>query len=248
MAGNDFEVIGSSWEIYKTHVEDKPFFVSFDADCDRPEIRELFGREARILIAIKHPNSNGAPSSEEAAYIKMMEEALVDSIRNENIAARLVAKIAFDGIREFVVELKDEQSFSAVIDEWKKEFSDYKIHMGYLQAWEYFNAMVWPSEEEWIMAKDYKVMSDLIAYGTDPTQVHNIEYLFIGNQEDLDQLRDALMKRHYVEGDSEDVSSLVMSIKLPLNYDDIINESILNDRLAKKYNCACDGWGASIVR
>jgi hypothetical protein len=92
------------------------------------------------------------------------------------------------------------------------------------------------------------VVDSLVKEGSDPSKPHSLEFVFRGDESNLQQMLATLSAKGYSLLDfSVEKSRLIMARSMPLDVGSIFSESI-----AHHENCQClgveyDGWGALVV-
>jgi hypothetical protein len=225
---------------------DKISFISFDVECDQDSIRSQFTDEALIRFKIKAPNGNGGPTGSESQELWDIEDSLIKCLE-DNIKCRFVGRLTRNGIRDFIIELVDKDNFSKVFSSCFKD-NNYNPTLNFEKSWDLFDDVIWPDEDNWTFIYDDRVVQRLIDNGSNPEKLHSLEYVFIGEANDLKEIEKELKKRKYVKVRNTSKDEIVMSIKLKLDTELIFNETKKNKLLAEKYKCVYDGWGAEVVK
>ncbi len=237
----------SNWETYVTFSDDGPLFISFWVDL--PSLnREEFSNCARVLIHLKTRNQNGGPQQSEADQLYSMEDRLMALLADYQVPCVQVARITFSGIREIVVHNSDWNLFRPPVGLWMKEFPNYEIEVSEHEGWQFVEDIVWPSDDEWMFIGDRRVIDNLIEAGSDPEKAHELEFVFLGHDQGLVEMKRRLIARSYTEykGTVEN-GQIVMVKTMPLNLTDVYAESITNEKAAEELGITVDGWGASVV-
>ncbi len=241
-------VFHDNWETYVYIAEDRPAYVSFYAGSDEIP-REDFPYCARVLISIKAPNENGGPVGNEAEVLWQMEDTLADALAQQSVPCILLARLTHAGIRELIFQLADWDRFRRPVGNWMQQVEDYEVDVSEHNGWDFFDECIWPDDESWQFIYDRRVVTDLIESGSDPEKEHDLEFVFYGDDHQVQQLRQRLEARGYVDdGLSDGSDRLVMIKKLPLDLDAIHDESLENHRLCEDLGAVFDGWGASVVK
>lgn len=247
MADSDPIVVQENWENYSYRLDAGSCFVSFYAGAD-DVARDEFPFCARVIIPIKSPNQNGGPTGEEAETLWRLEDELTDALMQHGTKCMLLARMTHAGDRELVFQLADWDKFRPPVGRWMKRAAEYEVNVSEHDGWDFFDDCVWPSEEDWMLIQDQRVVDGLIQSGSNPNLEHALDFLFIGDQSRLQQLRQRLAARGYVDSDeSTPTDQLLMVKKLPLELNLIYTESLENNRLCKDLGVQFDGWGAAVV-
>lgn len=240
-------VIEDNWEVYSYSTDDGPVLATFYAGADSID-RDQFPFCARVILPIRHPDDMGCPGEDESTRLYALEDELVAQLKRQSARCLQVARLTHDGLRELVFQVCDWESFRPPVADWIDQIEDYEIGVEEHEGWEFFDAMVWPSEEDWLMIHDRSVVENLIEAGSDPDKDHGIEMVFTGDADALAAVAEHLTARGYGLT-SEDVEGrLVMVKQMPLDLMEISRESIENYRLADECGAEYDGWGAAVER
>lgn len=248
MASSHPVVIRENWETYSYVSDGGPVFATFYAGA-KGIAREDFPYCARVIIRIRQPNENGGPTSEEAETLWGLEDNLTDALSRSGGECILVGRLTHAGDRELVFQLADWDRFRPPVGRWIQQNPTYDIDVSEHDGWEFFDEYVWPTDEDWMFIHDSHVVNGLIESGSDPEKEHCLEYVFVGDQSNLQRLRDKLTLRGYADyGSPVPADQLVMVKKLPLDLRQIYAESLENQRLCNEIGAAFDGWGAAVVK
>ena len=248
MADSGAVVIQKNWETYSYSSERGPVFASFYAGAS-DIARNDFPFCARVIIPIKQLNQNGGPAKEEAESLWRLEDTLTDALARHGAACILLARLTHGGNRELVFQVADWDRFRPPVGLWMQQSPGYDIDVSEHDGWGFFDDCVWPSDEDWMLIHDRRVVDGLIEAGSSPEKEHSLEFVFVGDQSKLQRLRHELGVRGYVDfGSPASPDQLVMVKKLPLDLGQIYSESLKNRRLSDETGVAFDGWGAAVVK
>ncbi len=242
-------VFDDNWEVYSYRIESGPMYVSFYAGAmELPRDRYPFC--ARVLLPIREPNDNGGPTGAEAEQLWAYEDQLTEALTAAHVPCVLVARLTHAGQRELVFQLADWESFRPTVGRWLQALDDDEIDVSEHEGWEFFDDCVWPSATDWLLIQDRRVVDALIEAGSDPAREHALDFVFRGEPGSLQQLRKGLEARGYVPhpDENEDPEQLVMVKRLPLDLDQIFDESLANAELCEELDLEFDGWGAAVVK
>lgn len=248
MANSNPVVIRENWETYSFGSEGGPVFVTFYAGA-KDLSREKFPHCARVMIPIQKPNENGGPTGEEAETLWGLEDKLTEILTRHEVSCILLARMTHAGNRELVFQLADWEQFRPPVGFWMQETPAYEVDVSEHEGWDFFDDCVWPTNEDWMLIHDRRVVDGLIESGSDPAKEHSLEYAFTGQQADLKRLRDALVGRGYSDQEpSTQSDQLVMVKKLTLDLSQIFAESLENKKLCDEMGVDFDGWGSCVVK
>jgi hypothetical protein len=243
-------VVHTPWDSYVAEGDDGPMAVSFDLEAAQDDLTGTLQTCLAVQIPIHKPHKRtGAPDEKEAARLWQLEDQLCEALAKNDVSARFVARLTHGGLRELVFQLDDIGAFGSVLQDWLANVKDYKVEFEKHEGWEFFNDMVRPGPEEWIAILDRRVMDSLLEAGTNPEKPHRIEYVFQGELAALQALAQGLVERGYqqVSAPNPETQEMVYALELPLDLEQIVEQSIANDALAAEHGARCDGWSAEIV-
>ncbi len=249
MNGSIPVVFEEGWDTYSFGTDEGPVFVTFYTEAGEIP-RDQFPFCARVIIPINQPNENGGPDEEEAETLWNLEDTLTEMLTEHQAKCVMLARLTHTGFRELVFQVADWDSFRAPVGLWMQQTPDYDTDVSEHDDWEFFDECVWPSDEDWIMIFDQRVVDNLIESGSDPKKEHCLDFAFAGEQDALQQLKQTLAERGYTPEDSaeEPADQLVMVKKTVLDMHLIWHESLENNRLCEELGVECLGWGVAIVK
>jgi hypothetical protein len=134
-------VIVEDWDTVVGEYENKPVFVSFDKTTTNKSLRRLLSHCARIMIPILKPNRNGGPGKKESTLLSAMEDAICDLLSKHNVECRLVARLTYQGMREFVFQFADFDTFRPIVGIWATETNNDKIDISEHEGWSFFDSL-----------------------------------------------------------------------------------------------------------
>jgi hypothetical protein len=248
MAESNPVVIQENWETYSYNSEGAPCFVSFYAGA-KEITRDEFPFCALVIIPIQAPNKNGGPTGEEADTLWRLEDGLTDALAKYGAKCILLARLTYAGSRELIFQVADWGNFRPPVGRWIQQTPECNIDVSEHDGWGFIDDCVWPSGEDWMLIHDRRVVDNLIKSGSNPSQEHSLDFLFIGDQLRLMRLKQELIARGYVESKSPTPPRQLLVVKkLPLDLDLIYSQSIENHRLCNELGVQFDGWGAAVVK
>ena len=237
----------NNWEFYSYQTEQGTVVVGFHTDADKIDQASL-PFCARVIIPIKHPQSHGGPSREEAGELWALEDGLAASLSSNAVPCKMLGRLTHGGVRELVFQVHDWDSFRPHVGRWMMQHEGLEIDVSEHDGWGFFFEAVWPSPTAWMLIFDRRVVDQLVQSGSDPNKQHSLEFVFRGPSSALDQMRLTLLDQGYslVEWKpAEDllVMAKVMTLELGPIYDASLSHKAECERLGIEY----DGWGCSIV-
>ncbi|MDF1812566.1 MAG: DUF695 domain-containing protein [Verrucomicrobiales bacterium] len=244
-------MISEKWDSYGKMRDGVFMIISFDdeaANGDQPADLELC---ARIIIPINEMQTGSAlPVESEEEFLYLIEDEIVDLLSRENINCRLVARLTYDGLREVVFQVKEEDSFRAEVGKWIRKHVTHDIDVSEHEGWGFFNDFVSPTPEDRWMMTENRVIDNLLENGSDPNLEHDLEYCFEGNEESLRKIAEQLQKKNYSAVGESDFASgcITMSIAMKIDRHAIIEESKQNRMIAIQSGGELNGWGAAVRR
>lgn len=248
MAKRNTKVVFDSWDTYVAEANEKPLFISFDADAAANDLTDTLQQCARVVIPIHEPNQNGGPADEESERLYAMEDALCAILTKHAVVCRLVGRLTHDGTREIVFQLDDWESFRPPVGLWMQENDDYEIDVSEHEGWTFFDDCIRPTPEIWMQLADQRVIQGLLEAGSDPSKPHALEFVFTGDEQSLRQVAQKLRAQGYAPAPADAPGQIIMVKKMLLDEDEIIAESRANRALADEHEVEYDGWGAEVVQ
>ncbi|MFN7130989.1 MAG: DUF695 domain-containing protein [Myxococcales bacterium] len=237
-----------AWEMYVTATEEgTPCFVSFDLEAAQEDLTSTLKHCARVTIALKNPSPDGLPTPEESERQYGLEDAFCATLKKAKVRCRLVARLTYSGERELVFQTDDRDKFVATLKAWGESLTGEEIGLEEDAGWEYFDDVVRPGPDEWTWIADRRAIEGLMEAGSDPNRPHVLEYVFLGDDGKLEQVRNKLMENGYDIVSGPENGTLVMSVKSKLDLNTIFEHSLANRALAEEHDVDCDGWGAAVV-
>jgi regulator of RNase E activity RraB len=244
------QVVFDSWDTYVSQCDDGPLFISFDVEAAEKDLTHTLTHCARVIIPIHRPNKNGGPASPESEHLYDLEDELCTALVDHGVSCRLVGRLTCAGIRELVFQVDNWDSFRPPVGLLIMAHEDYEIDVSEHEGWTFFNDVIRPTADIWLMLADRRVIQGLLEAGSNPEKPHALEFVFNGDEEGLRQAARNLQKRGYVPLSPPDFSSgqVVMVKKMALDEEAILAESQAHKELAEEYGIEYDGWGAEVVR
>ena len=238
-------ITNDNWEVYQSYVpNEKVCFTTIDLTYNEPEAQQGFKGE--LFIRIRIPNNKlveDIPNPDELSYQNQKENELCEALIQARIKCIQVARLMFDGQKQYIFEYNDLEGFKNVFTNWMQTFSsDYAIELNLLSPFEYYKDLL-PDTFIWQQIGNRKVIEQLVAAGSNTHKTHFIEHTIYGNTEDLKHLFDELKQHNisliHLEGDL-----LEVGISSSIELDDITAQTNYLIVEAEKYNCEYDGWSA----
>lgn len=243
-------VVHEAWDEYVSEGEDGPLFISFDLEAAQDDLSATLQTGLAVQIPIKKPQKKtGSPDEKEEKRLWELEDQLNTALAKNDVQCRFVARLTHGGIRELFYQLDDIKAFGNVLQDWLANVKDYKVEFEKHEGWDFFNDMVRPDTDEWIAILDRRVLTELLEGGADPEKPHAVVYVFAGEPPALEAIGQALTERGYEPAGEQDLSSgqIAFAIQLPLDLEQIVEQSINNDALAAENGARCEGWTAQTV-
>lgn len=235
------------WENFRYMTDNGPVISTFYTEADTLD-EDAFPNCARIIIPIKEPSSNGMPGNEEAKVLWALEDELVEILDSNSVKCRLVGRLTHSNTRELVFQVSDWEEFRPPVGFWLGEHPEYDMDVSEHEGWSFFWDSVWPSEQSWMWISDRRVVDSLIESGSNPSLPHSLEFVFVGAEGKLAELKALLEQRGYtlIDLDKEE-QRLVMAFLTPLDLDAIFTESLYHSKVTEELGLEYDGWGALSV-
>jgi hypothetical protein len=240
----------NDWEVFSYRTEEGPVFATFHTEADKIPQAE-YPHCARVIIPVKRPNGNGGPERDEAEVLWAMEDRLVEQLEARSVRCLLLGRLTHSGNRELVFQLADWEKFRPPVGRWMAEHPDYDIDVSEHEGWDFFMSAVWPSQENWMMIADRRVIDNLIKAGSDPEKPHSLEFVILGESAQLEQFSASLGlgERGYTQLDiSPGEGQLILVKSMELDLGKIHEESLFLKRATEQRGLNYDGWGCTVVK
>lgn len=248
---NKIMIVHDVWASYFTERHGVPMTISFDDAVTEGEPPVELVLCARIIIPILETKPNSTwPVDPESETLYAMEDQLTEALQRSKVVCRLVARMTYDGLRELVFQVGDEDEFRPVVGAFIKKYGSYEIDVSEHEAWSFFNDFIRPTSEDRRNMAEQRVIENLIENGSDPALAHQLEYCFRGEKPALEKISSNLQGKGYTLLEGQDLSEgmVVLSTSMTLDYHEIRKESEANQALAEEFEGELDGWGASVMR
>ena len=237
-----------NWESYHYYTDTGLVVIGFHTEINNIE-QEKFPYCARVIIPIKHSLENGGPTSEYAEELWRLEDELVEFLGKHNSNCLLLGRLTHSGVRELVFQVGDWESFRPPVGLLMKSHPELEIDVSEHDGWDFFYESVWPSEDDWHAIYDRRVVDNLIKNGSDAEKIHELDFVFDGNKEQLEKLKQHLVSNGYINAKfSKNGNQLEITKKMILDLNNVQEESRSNRFLCSKYGAEFNGWGASITK
>lgn len=236
------------WEVNGYETDEGPVVVSFYTKAKEID-RANYPHCARVIIPAGKFGDAGKLEQKEWDELYALEDELANALQQAGVSCVLLARMTHRRTRELVFQLNDWECFRPPAGRWMLQHKDRDIDVSEHEGWSFFDQSIWPSQEEWMLISDRHVVENLIKNGSDPAKEHELEFVFVGGDVALKQAKQRLLSRGYVApAGKADAGQLIMVRKLPLDLNQILQESLANQRLAEEVKVEYDGWGAEVRR
>jgi regulator of RNase E activity RraB len=146
-----------------------------------------------------------------------------------------------------VFAVADEEKSIKTFHNFTGEVKDYEINLEQNSAYKTFQNEMRPTDIEMEGVLNQQVIRQLQSAGCNLQAVHEIEFIFLGTNENLEQVKSDLLQKDYGLLDDSEEGILIMTKDLELTGQ--LNEITYEFKniLSNKYNVEYDGWRTAIV-
>ncbi len=244
-------IVGNSWAMYSyNYGEGQRAIISFDVERAQEGDHEGCNHSIRVIIRIPligRVLENGLPVREELPKLQQLEDDLLQMLEKHRVSCRFVGRMSYGGMREFMFQVEDVETFRAGVSRLDRRAGDYEIELREGEGWQFFDEKVKPKPVFWQQISDHRVIEELVKAGSDPHSLHLIEHTIVGEDEKLLRIRDELQASGFTEvwlGDGR----LVMGKESRLTLDEIFGVTGKLFSYCKAVGVKYDGWGAAVVK
>lgn len=224
--------------------------ICFDDEVTEGESPQELSLCARVIVPILETKPNSSwPIEQESQKLYDMEDELVDQLQSAQVFCRLVGRLTYDGLREIVFQVGDEDAFRPIVGRWMNHHKDYEIDVSEHEGWEFFDEYIRPSDEDRFFMAEDRVIENLLKSGSDPSLEHELDYCFDGDAGPLKAVAQRLLSEGYQHHDELDFDCgrIELFKRFVLDRQLIREESWKNRQMAEQLGADLNGWGAASV-
>lgn len=248
----EMAITNNSWEVYHfSHGDnaEKMAIVSFDLTYLEKENQSGYKECRRIIFHAPADkiNDNGLITPEENLILNGYEDLLVERLEKGKIDCKLVGKLSISGVKDFVFQMNDTDQFESIVEDWKKEITDYEVSIKESEGWDFYNEYIRPQQVNMDQITNRRVIDELVQNGSNPDLKHKMEFSFKGDNGKLEKLRKHLKMWGFKEDERFEDDILVKV------YEDVLNLYLVTDittmlhGVCEEFGVEYIGWGAQIV-
>jgi len=244
-------IVGNSWAVYSyNYGEGQRAIISFDVERAQEGNHKGYNHSIRVIIRIPligRVLENGLPVREELPKLHQLEDDLLQKLEKQGVNCRFVGRMSYGGMREFVFQVEDIETFRAGVSKLEGRAGDYEIELREAEGWQFFDEKVKPKPVFWQQISDHKVIEELVKAGMNPNSLHLVEHTIVGEDEKLLRIRDELKAGGFTEvwiGDGR----LVMGKESRLELEEIFGVTGKLFSYCEAVGVKYDGWGAAVVK
>ena len=244
------QIVPQRWEFYTyTFSEDQRALIRFALDFVSDDRPEGYSHGRRVII-YSHPDRiqpNGLPTGEENLELGKLEDSLVAKLEKKNVPCLLAAVQTYHGLKDIIFQVNDPDLFDSVAKAWVDAQSADRFELVTYEGWEFLDAKIPPDAFGWNQIHNRRVIDGLQEAGSDLEAEHLLEHHFLGSDEALAKLREALEPDGFEPmGEGED--SLTLRRPAMLDLEDISQMTWGLSRLAEDCGANYDGWGTMVIK
>ena len=242
-------IAGDSWAVYSyVYGEGQRAVISFDVSLAKEEKHQGYEHCRRVIafIPASMVAANGMPADKRTSdQLNKFEDDLVKTLEKQGVDCKLVGRMTYGGMRDFIFQVEDESAFDSVVDKVIRNTKMFKIEGKESVGWQFFDEKVKPKPVYWMQIEDMQVIENLLKAGSNPNVPHLIEHVITGEKAKLHKVRDEMVKNGFKEISLDD-STLVLGKESQLNIDEIFSITSRFFGYCPANGVEYDGWGAEV--
>lgn len=246
------QVLHGAWDIYSRGDETSPELIAFDFDAAQRDLSDELPHCALIRIQTKNPTPRGEPVGPEVETLYDMQDALVNSLQQQAITCRLVARVTYGGTRELLFGLSDWDQFRPPVGRWMSEHADYEMDVDEYPDWDFYDHHVRPTAEVLEYVEDRRTIDHIVNSGVNPSEQRVIDFFFHGAPTDVTAATQALHRRGYttneINTDDAEPNTINLEAHKHMTLDELYDETRQHRTLAEQQRITYDGWGTSLAQ
>lgn len=235
-------IVGERWESYvKPHGLGRWAAVDFcvDAADEEEHVGYEHGRDVVLYFGTHEEGSFGLPIARASERLRRLEHSLIDELHERGVDGRHVGRLTAGGARELLFQVEDVAGFEATLASWHAAFGAPKMRLIERAGWVRFDEEVKPRPEHWRQIEDQRTIDGLMRLGSDPEQIHRIEFRLAGQPEWLRDVAEELRGFAVELG----VARLFVIERARLQLQSIWRTSRLLQASAVRHGVTYEGWG-----
>ncbi len=238
-----------AWAVYSyVYGDQMRAIVSFDVTAARE--KEHQGHPHCVRMVIRVPmnavRENGIPAPPALDELQRVEESFLKILQKDRVDFRLVGKMTYGGMRDFVFQVEDVAAFKQTVSEVTPQ-GGFTVQLIEKPGWTFFEEKVKPAPVYWQQIRDFQVIQGLIQAGSNPNSPHLLEHIFTGDRPRLQSLKADLLTKGFSEVSFSD-TQLVMARASVLELDKVFDHTAKLFTLSPQMGVQYEGWGARITR
>ncbi len=115
-----------SWEVYFTHMDDKPASISLDMNFENHPDYNQYKVCLTMRIFMNSPDENGYPQKEEFEILNDIEDVFYDNLQT-NLNAFYVGRVTNNGSKDLFFYLKSEKNINEQLTQLFDMYKDYSF-------------------------------------------------------------------------------------------------------------------------
>lgn len=199
-----------------------------------------------LLIPDKYTEDGNFPTPEGYHKLIEIEDELISKLEKSGVDCMQVIRLTHGGARTFVFEVISTVKFLETLKIWTGIVRDFEIKIEKQEPWIYYREWE-PNEYNWQQIGNQQVIDQLISHGSNPEELHKLEFSFGGEPAKLEMLKSKLLSEEgkflLMEGDL-----LEIEFETSLDNHEIDPLSFFLFDTANEFGCKYEGWRAALVK
>jgi len=207
-----------------------------------------------VSISMQNPREDGLSSSEESDLLYAIEDALVDSVKNQHNAI-FAGRLTSDGMRQLYFYFGDTAGYEKTIARSMSKYPDYEFDFGTKEdaEWDGYINFLYPEPSQYQMIMNGRVVMNLEQDGDNLTKERMVDHwIYFETENDMQNYISEIEKQNFkVIGSRQNEDNTYV---LHVGRVDKADYHSVNDyvlylwELASEHNGEYNGWGCPIQK
>ncbi|MEZ6194796.1 MAG: DUF695 domain-containing protein [Planctomycetota bacterium] len=247
--------MSEQWDFYFCNVDDKPASISLDLGVAEIAPVSDLPHMVYVRVYMRSPRPDGLSSSDEAAALFAIEDALGAAITKGGGAARGVGRCTSDGCRDLYFYAADGDACRTALEEAMSRLPDYGFEAGTRPdpEWSSYFDFLYPSERDRQRMADRRLLEVLASHGDRTDVVREVvHWIHLGSSEDREALAREVAPLGYRElrrqesSESDLPFTLVLANMIDMHPTSVDDTTLELLRLASERRGRYDGWETQV--
>ena len=177
--------MSDDWDVYFTHVDDKPAFMLLDLGIEQEAPIPGLSVMAYVTIDFQEPDENGMSKHSEFARLMEIEDALVTAVTSDT--SIFVGRCTCDGRRDFFFYMDNGREVEERVTAVMSDFDEYTWDIGMCEepGWDTYLNFLFPDEQGMDTIWNNRLRRQLEEQGDDLSLPREVEHwLYFKSVED----------------------------------------------------------------